>query len=63
MDGINAITSWNIEDRDYTDTHRSESPLRKADDAIILDNADLSEKEQLEFAMELVRNILQGASN
>jgi cytidylate kinase len=44
----------NIEDRDYTDTHRSESPLRKADDAIVLDNSFLSQNEQLEFAMMLV---------
>ena len=49
----------NIEERDYTDTHRSESPLRKADDAIVLDNSDLTEKEQLEFAMNLVRNVLK----
>jgi cytidylate kinase len=44
----------NIEDRDYADTHRAESPLRKADDAIVLDNSNMSEKEQLEFAMKLV---------
>lgn len=49
----------NIEDRDYTDTHRSESPLRKADDAIILDNSDLTESQQLEFAMALVWNVLK----
>ena len=48
----------NIEDRDYTDTHRSESPLRKADDAIVLDNSDLTEQEQLVFSMELVKGIL-----
>jgi CMP/dCMP kinase len=46
----------NIEERDYTDTHRAESPLRKADDAIVLDNSFLSEKEQLEFAMMLISN-------
>jgi cytidylate kinase len=48
----------NIEDRDYTDTHRSESPLRKADDAITLDNSDLSEKQQLEFAIDLINKII-----
>jgi len=47
----------NIEDRDHTDTHRSESPLRRAEDAIILDNSDLSEQEQFEFAMKLVNEI------
>jgi cytidylate kinase len=48
----------NIEDRDYTDTHRAESPLRKAIDAIVLDNSDMTEKVQLEFAMDLVDRIL-----
>jgi cytidylate kinase len=50
----------NIEDRDYTDTHRAESPLRKAGDAIVLDNSDMNETEQLAFAMNLVRNVLDG---
>jgi len=45
----------NIEMRDYIDSHREVSPLRKADDAIELDNTNLSEKEQLEFALKLVR--------
>ncbi len=48
----------NIEDRDHTDTNRSESPLRKADDAIILDNSDISEEQQLDFAMSLVRKVI-----
>jgi cytidylate kinase len=47
----------NIEDRDFTDTHRSESPLRKADDAIVLDNSDLTEEQQLDFAMRLVEEV------
>lgn len=49
----------NIEDRDYTDTHRSESPLRKADDAIILDNSDLTEQQQLDFAMGIIEKVLR----
>ena len=48
----------NIEERDYTDTHRSESPLRKADDAIILDNSSISEQQQLDFAMNLIHEIV-----
>ncbi|HQW23698.1 MAG TPA: (d)CMP kinase [Bacteroidia bacterium] len=47
----------NIEDRDYTDTHRSESPLRRAEDAIILDNSNLTEDQQLDFAMKLINEI------
>ncbi len=45
----------NIEMRDYIDSHREVSPLRKADDAIELDNTHLTEKEQLDFALKLVK--------
>jgi len=51
----------NIEMRDYIDSHREVSPLRKADDAIELDNTNLSEKEQLEFALKLVKKIYKPA--
>lgn len=40
----------NLEKRDYIDSHREVSPLRKADDAIILDNTNLTMNEQLELA-------------
>src|SRR5688500_11752871 len=36
----------NLEMRDYIDSHREVSPLRKADDARILDNTNITEKEQ-----------------
>jgi cytidylate kinase len=45
----------NIEMRDYIDSHREVSPLRKAADAVELDNTNLSEKEQLDFALKLLR--------
>ena len=41
----------NLAHRDYADTTREESPLTRAEDAIILDNTGLSEAEQLEFAL------------
>ena len=41
----------NLAHRDYADTTRLESPLTRADDAIILDNTVLSEEEQLQFAL------------
>jgi len=44
----------NLAHRDYADTTRAESPLTRAEDAIILDNTDLSPAEQLEFALRLV---------
>ena len=47
----------NINSRDYEDTHRSESPLRKADDAIILDNTTLGFDEQVNFVLDKLRNL------
>lgn len=44
----------NLEMRDYMDSHREVSPLRKAKDAVELDNTMLTEKEQLDFALQLV---------
>ena len=43
----------NLEMRDYIDSNREISPLRKADDAIELDNTFLSIKQQLEIALQL----------
>lgn len=42
----------NIAHRDFQDTTRTESPLIRAEDAIILDNTNLSEEQQLAFAIE-----------
>jgi CMP/dCMP kinase len=42
----------NLEMRDYIDSHREISPLRKANDAIELDNTHLTEKQQLEIALK-----------
>ena len=47
---------YNLEMRDYIDSHREVSPLRKAHDAIVLDNTNLSEKEQLEKALSWARD-------
>lgn len=48
----------NLAHRDYQDTTREESPLIRADDAIILDNTDLTPDEQLEFALDKIRPFL-----
>jgi cytidylate kinase len=45
----------NLENRDYLDSTREISPLRKADDAIVLDNTDLTMEEQLAIALQLVQ--------
>ncbi len=49
----------NIAMRDYIDSHREVSPLRKATDAIELDNTNLTEKEQLDFALKLVKKSMK----
>jgi cytidylate kinase len=41
----------NLELRDYIDSHREVSPLRQADDAILLDNTHISEEQQLQKAL------------
>ena len=48
----------NLAHRDYADTTRKQSPLVRAEDAIILDNTDLTPQEQLEFALEKVSPFL-----
>ena len=45
----------NLQERDRIDSTRSDSPLRQAHDAVLLDNTHLSEEEQLNCALELVR--------
>ena len=42
----------NLEMRDYTDSNREFSPLRKAEDAVILDNTNLTREEQLNLALK-----------
>jgi len=48
----------NLAHRDYADTTRAESPLTRAEDAIILDNTAITEEEQLNFALEKVKPFL-----
>lgn len=47
----------NVEERDYIDTHRSNSPLVKADDAIEIDNSHLTREEQFELVLDLVKEL------
>jgi cytidylate kinase len=44
----------NITNRDNDDTSRSENPLVKAEDAIVIDNSEITPKEQLKIALEYV---------
>ena len=45
----------NLEMRDYIDSNREVSPLRKAPDAIIIDNTNISMEQQLKFALDLLK--------
>lgn len=45
----------NLQARDYIDTNRNESPLRQAEDAVLLDNSDLTREEQLQLVLSWAR--------
>jgi len=49
----------NLEMRDFIDSNREVSPLRQAADALVLDNTNLSENEQLRKALHWADNIIQ----
>lgn len=49
----------NLEMRDYIDSNREVSPLRKAGDAVELDNTHITEKEQLEMVCKIVNKKLE----
>ena len=42
-----------VNDRDYRDSHRAESPLRQAEDAIVIDNSDMTPDEQMQVVCDL----------
>ncbi|MNX15996.1 Cytidylate kinase [compost metagenome] len=49
----------NVEERDYIDTHRKDSPLVMADDSIEVDNSYLNREEQFEVVLDLVNEIIK----
>ena len=44
-----------VNDRDYRDTHRAESPLRQAEDALVVDNGEMTREEQMEYIIDVFR--------
>jgi len=48
----------NLVNRDHDDTHRKESPLIQATDAVVLDNTDLSKEEQLDYVIKLIGDLM-----
>lgn len=49
----------NVEERDYIDSHREDSPLVKADDAIEIDNSNMTKDEQFHLILGLVNEALK----
>mgnify|MGYP002127148330 FL=1 len=49
----------NVEERDYIDTHREDSPLVMAEDAVEIDNSHLTREEQFEAVLDLVNAIVK----
>ena len=49
----------NVQERDYIDTHRELNPLRRADDALVLDNSDLTREEQSQWLLERFHEAVQ----
>lgn len=47
-----------VNDRDYRDTHRAESPLKQAEDAIVVDNSHLTPDEQMKVVIDLFDKII-----
>ena len=46
----------NVQERDYIDSHREESPLHQAEDAILLDNSNMTIEEQKQWLLEQFKN-------
>ena len=42
----------NVQERDYIDSHREVAPLRQADDALVLDNSELTREEQMQWLLD-----------
>ena len=47
-----------VNERDYRDTHRAESPLRQAEDAIVVDNSELTREEQMQHIISLFQKAI-----
>lgn len=48
----------NVQERDYIDSHREVAPLRQADDALLLDNSNLSREEQSSWLYEQAMKVI-----
>ena len=53
----------NLQHRDLIDTTREHSPLKQADDALVLDNSNISREEQLTIALQWAKERISQANN
>lgn len=44
----------NVRQRDYLDEHRQESPLKKTEDAVLIDNSHMTIEEEVEYMLETI---------
>jgi cytidylate kinase len=47
-----------VQERDYIDSHREVAPLRQADDALVLDNSNMTREEQSAWLLERFKEIV-----
>ncbi|MFK8101079.1 MAG: (d)CMP kinase [Saprospiraceae bacterium] len=57
------VIKTNLLERDHIDSTRSDSPLKKAENAIVIDNSYLSPTEQLEIVLDLAREKIQSLAS
>lgn len=55
--------SENLQHRDLIDTTREHSPLKQADDALVLDNSNMSREVQLDIALQWAKERISKANN
>jgi len=58
-----AEISENLQHRDLIDTTREHSPLKQADDALVLDNSNMSRESQLDIALQWAQERINHANN
>ncbi len=52
----------NLAHRDHIDSTREESPLRQAEDAVVLDNSQLTQEQQLDFVLDLYQHTKEASA-
>lgn len=52
----------NVQERDYIDSHRDVNPLRQADDALVLDNSNLTKEEQNKILLDMFTQAIDKAN-